>query len=272
MWEMLGKLEEVASDGQTARIGPFAIFPVMEENFSPNFEESDVDSSFHKSDPLDHGLASVLEIESPGLSDWDTAEHHSLPSVENGSIAFSYDNDNLYDEDVEMVDRDVESLSLYSQTDSLDFELSSAIYSNTSVGLLMHHYITNIPDLLQPANHYRNPYKLIYVPSAIIGSSNLILGMGAKTELSSSNIAIFHALLSVSAFHLRGTRYTENNTMFEQLGRFHRAQALQNLRIALQNESREMDRHAAMAVMLSLVTSDVSATITVIIKQFMLKK
>ena len=53
-----------------------------------------------------------------------------------------------------------------------DLELRTTFFSDKTTGELMYNYITTVADLLQPASHYQNPYKSIYVPNALIGSSD----------------------------------------------------------------------------------------------------
>lgn len=121
----------------------------------------------------------------------------------------------------------------------------------------MYNYITVVADLLQPASHYQNPYKSIYVPNALIGSPDSLTGV-ATSELSHSNVAVFHGILSVSAFHLRGTDTSPERAVFDKLGRLHRGKALEHLQKALLDELDRSDHHVAMSAMMSLVSSDVS--------------
>ena len=139
---------------------------------------------------------------------------------------------------------------------SLDLELRTHFFSDKATQELMHNYVNVVADLLQPASHYQNPYKSIYVPTALVGSIDGLGGCGAF-EATHSNAAVFHAILSVSAFHLRGTNTTAERATFDELGRLHRGKALKSLQIALLDELDKSDHHAAMSAMMSLVSSDV---------------
>lgn len=112
---------------------------------------------------------------------------------------------------------------------------------------LIHHYFHAVTDLLQPAQHTRNPYKSIYFPRAITASA---VGMHAESSFSSS--ALFHALLSVSAFHLH--RITAGEVHYEKIGRLHRLKAVKYLQEALNDDS--ADEYTTMSAMLSLVSTD----------------
>jgi len=261
---MLTSLHKLGPGLESARIGPFSIFPV-ERNIDstifnlPRAVEDDLQVPRSEMRSTQNNILSEFEFGPPVCGDWEVVD---LKNVQESPV-LRKSHRSPFEDEVELIDGDTQHNSRNNQTSSLlDTELRTAVYSNKTIGLLMQNYIANITDLLQPVCHPRNPYQSIYVPNALIGSSNLVLGMNnSASELSFSNVAIFHALLSVSAFHLRGTSYTENQPLFEQLGRFHRAKALQNLRMALLDDTRTIDHHATMAVMLSLVSSDVSYSI-----------
>lgn len=263
---MLTRLDHLISEKEIAREGPFATFPVIRTVFEEDLIEiEDVEMVFHNSsietEPCDIIISSV-DARETSLKDWGfSASSHACDYDDTSLIPnrdmFSDGSSIL--EDIGAIEQEPNTHMSWRQPNFLKFELSAGTYSDKTIGLLMHNYITNIADVLQPAHHPRNPYKSIYVPNALIGSSNLLPGVIVlSSDLSYSNVAIFHALLSVSAFHLRGTKYTDNYLVFEQLGRFHRAQALKNLRRVLKSKSVVMESQAVMAAMMSLVTSDVS--------------
>jgi hypothetical protein len=160
--------------------------------------------------------------------------------------------------DIELIDQSSTVLSDSSTFLHLfDLELRTHLFSDKTTRELMHNYINVVADLLQPANHSQNPYKSIYVPTAMVGSAESLGGVG-MLEASHSNVAVFHALLSVSAFHLRGTDSLPERAVFDKLGRLHRGKAFESLQIALLDELDRSDHHAAISAMLSLVSSDVS--------------
>jgi hypothetical protein len=156
---------------------------------------------------------------------------------------------------------------------SLAFELRSSVYRSPLAGILMNNYVHNIADLLQPISHPQNPYRSIYVPSAIRGSTNLLLNLGdSGQKIPSSNVAIFYSLMATSAFHLRGVEDCAKGGELDMLGQAFRTKAFAYLRKALCKCSDEREevliadaglqadlhQNATMAAMLSLVTADVS--------------
>jgi hypothetical protein len=259
---MLTSLDQRELGLMHARSGPFSIFPVEVQIDStilnqPGDMEDDLQVPRTEMQSTLNNQWSELEFGPPVCGGWKVMGLNSLPKSSVPPIAHR----SPFDDGYELIDRNTQPNSHRNRSGLLDTELRAAVYRNRTISLLMHNYILNITELLQPVFHPRNPYQSIYVPNALKGSSNLVLGMNnLGSELSSNYVAIFHALLSVSAFHLRGTGYTENQPLFDQLGRFHRAKAMHNLRMALIDETRTVDRRATMAVMLSLVSSDVSCS------------
>ncbi|KIX03150.1 uncharacterized protein Z518_06701 [Rhinocladiella mackenziei CBS 650.93] len=151
------------------------------------------------------------------------------------------------------------------------YELHSGIFHDPIIDQLMENYVRNVANVLPPLPHPENPYSSIYVPRAMAGASNLILGLNcAASEMPSSNVAIFYALLATSAFHLRGSGM-KRVSGFDVVARRFRAKAFASLQKALQ-EPYEMDERQALyspstpstshceaviSAMLTLITMDV---------------
>jgi hypothetical protein len=228
-------------------VGPFSVFPVDRSSTATQKRTSrdppaDSESTLEASVPYEDNDYSVPVTLNEEVC------FKMMPEIPGGSL----------DEDLEIVAQ----TSSFNQNGStitslLDLELRTQFFSDKATRELMHNYITTVADLLQPASHYQNPYKSIYVPNALIGSADSIGGVG-MLERSHNNVAVFHAILSVSAFHLRGTDASPDRVVFDKLGRLHRGKALEHLQIALLDELDRSDHNAAMSAMMSLVSSDVS--------------
>lgn len=68
----------------------------------------------------------------------------------------------------------------------------------------------------------------------MVGAASLIFGVGnLGTDLPSSNVAIFYALLATSAFQLRGSG-ARSDSGFDLIGRSFRAKAFASLQKALE--------------------------------------
>lgn len=155
------------------------------------------------------------------------------------------------------------------------YRLNSSLFRDPVIHRLMDNYIHTVANLLPPLPHPENPYASIYVPKAMYGASNLLLGVGySASEVSPSNVAIFYALLATSAFHLRGAD-TEDAAELDLTARRFRAKAFASLQKALQEPAKDGgDRalpspsstpsshgEAVISAMLTLITTDVSSAL-----------
>ena len=178
---------------------------------------------------------------------------------EDGSLEMGFElSDKSFKGDIEVLVQD-STCSLEGPTLSspIPLEFMTNLFSDKVTRELMYNYVNIVADLLQPASHFRNPYKSIYVPNALIGSAESLTGVGLL-EPSHSNVAVFHAILSVSAFNLRGTEALPDRVVYDNLGRLHRCKAFKHLQKALLDELDREDYHAVMSAMMCLVSSDVS--------------
>lgn len=156
-------------------------------------------------------------------------------------------------------------------------ELSPRIFQDQDpiIDHLMDNYVRNVAIVLAPLPHPENTYSTIYIPKAMTGASNVLFGLShPASEMLSSNVAIFYALLATSAFHLRGS--DPEDSEFDVIARGFRAKAFASLRKALQ-QTFETDEEQALVVpstalsthfeavisaMLTLITMDVSSDIS----------
>lgn len=111
---------------------------------------------------------------------------------------------------------------------------SASIFEDPVIDRLMKNYVLNVANVLPPLPHPESPYAAVYVPSALVGAASLIFGVGnLGTDLPSSNVAIFYALLATSAFQLRGSG-ARSDSGFDLIGRSFRAKAFASLQKALE--------------------------------------
>ncbi|KAK5204721.1 hypothetical protein LTR41_009577 [Exophiala xenobiotica] len=161
--------------------------------------------------------------------------------------------------------------SLSGECPSSWFELNPELFQDPVIHQLMDNYVGVCAKVLPPLPHPKNAYATIYVPKAMAGASNVLFGLNcAESEVPSSNIAIFYAVLATSAFHLRSTN-AESGLRFDVLARGFRAKAFESLQKALQEPlenigdealldlSTQSTAHleAIMSAMLTLVTMDI---------------
>lgn len=136
---------------------------------------------------------------------------------------------------------------------SLDCNLASTMIENTTATMLMDHYMQHVVHLMQPVSHPRNPFKTVYLPLALHGSSQLEQS-GRRSQLQSASIAAFHSLLSTAAANLQ--RMQGEQEALEQLACHHKQRSLIALQSAL--ETKSTPYRDLMTAILSLVSADVS--------------
>lgn len=136
---------------------------------------------------------------------------------------------------------------------SLGCNLSKILNENTIAAMLMDHYSKHVVHLMQPVLHPRNPFRTIYLPLAIKGSSEL----GRITDsdcVYPASVTVFHSLMSAAAVSLRSPQLGEEG--LQHLACYHKQRALVTLRSALATQSSSYKD--LMIAILSLVSTDVS--------------
>jgi arginine metabolism regulation protein II len=128
--------------------------------------------------------------------------------------------------------------------------ISTSLSNNPFIDMLMHHYITNVSDLLLPVRHPRNPYRNIYAPAALEVATGL-------TPTSGVNFALYNSLLASSAFHL--WQCNPGLVNYYQIGSGYNEQAVHHLRSSISSTSvSTADYRNLLMTMLSLVDNSVS--------------
>lgn len=128
--------------------------------------------------------------------------------------------------------------------------ISTSLSNNPFIDMLMHHYITNVSDLLLPVRHPRNPYRNIYAPAALEVATGL-------TPTSGVNFALYNSLLASSAFHL--WQCNPGLVNYYQIGSEYNERAVRYLRSSISSTSvSTTDYRSLLMTMLSLVDNSVS--------------
>lgn len=229
---MLTELEQKVQSSNFGTVGLFSAFPVDAKNSGFS---SDTDSQL-----------SILEAEIPCNNNDAENIVSSNCLLEAGAARCTDDFRHAQTTNLQITAPGIQE-SINKEVIVRAKSLSQNCYMDNDHMELIHHYFHAVADLLQPAQHTRNPYKSIYFPRAIIA---LAAGIYAKPTF--SNSALFHALLSVSAFHLH--RRTAGEVHYEKIGRLHRLKAVKYLQEALKHGS--ADEYTTMSAMLSLASTD----------------
>lgn len=242
--ELDGKIEETG----VGEVGPFSAFWI----------NCDMTTTTEYNSP-----SSVLWVDVAGLLTPhcipDPAGSYVDASLPDGRI-YELDDGTIVANDDSLLPADKEERINPRKISHLSSEILRSRFSiffnvDNDIAELMDNYISVVADLLQPTRHSQNPYKSIYFPQAIASPSGITVGV--SDSMSSSRTALFHALLSVSAFHLY-RRKTDNREKYEKLGRLHRAKAIKSLQKALTSGYIAKDKCTTMSAMLSMASIDVS--------------
>lgn len=257
----------------TTTVGPFSVFvaqppedtasadddsPVDSPNVSPSFPES-IDSRMQLSDCLDPNPIetpespeqtqlrgdtniedTITDIPTSSPHSCSSSDTHEIPSVPE-EVAVSHSprwlgRTNSPPEDVDLI--------------LFEHNLASSMIEDTTASMLMHHYMQHVVHLMQPVSHSRNPWRTVYLPLALQGSSQL----DVPRRFHSASVAVFHSVLSIAAVNLQSMR-TEQEAL-KQLACHHKQRALVALQSALSTKSTPYKD--IMTAILSLVSADVS--------------
>jgi hypothetical protein len=135
----------------------------------------------------------------------------------------------------------------------VDYSLSTALVANTTAAMLINHYTSHLVHLMQPISHQGNPFRTIYLPLAIEGSSALEVARDPD-RIHPTSVTVFHSLLSTAAINLQDQPSGRGG--LQQLAWHHKQRALVALRSALAAQSCKYKD--LMTAILSLVSTDVS--------------
>ena len=135
---------------------------------------------------------------------------------------------------------------------SLDRALPFSFSGQAPATVLLHHYMENMVYMMQPVSHRSNPFKTIYLTTALAGSRDL-----ASPQISPATVSVYHSVLASAAINLQGSA-PEKASCFHGLAYYHRQEALKAARSAL--DGRYCSYKAVMTAILSLVSVDVSVT------------
>lgn len=132
--------------------------------------------------------------------------------------------------------------------------IRSSLFGDTEADLLMHHYMVHVADVLQPILHTQNPYRGMYVPTALEGAC--IRASDHKMTNAKPHSALYHALLASAAYHLWNCDKAQRK--YQNMGAEHRYRALHSLQAAVNTPTPGSDHQILLMAMLSLVSIGVS--------------
>lgn len=131
--------------------------------------------------------------------------------------------------------------------------------SKSQVNQLFSHYLFRVADVSQVICHAQNVSRSVHAQYAAQVWTQPLFASERHAN-SSSHKAIFCAIISTAAFHMRGPRSPRHEkwNFFDRIGRVHRLEALQHMQQAIKEPVGDSESYCArMSAMLTLVDSDV---------------
>ncbi|UPK95338.1 hypothetical protein LCI18_006273 [Fusarium solani-melongenae] len=128
--------------------------------------------------------------------------------------------------------------------------ISITLFGNAEVDSLMNHYNLHVADLLQPIDHSGNPFRTLYLSTALEGVS--YRAWDTETPTAKVYSALSHSLVAASAFHRWNCGQLQPN--YRDMGVKHRYYAIQALQGAIQQAAPAANYKILMVAVLSLIT------------------
>jgi hypothetical protein len=145
-------------------------------------------------------------------------------------------------------------LSLLNPDYRLVQPIQESISGDKQVDALIFHYNVHVADVLQPIDHCRNPYRNIYLSTALEGM--WYQQSGIQRPEAKAYFALTQSLLASSAFHLWNC--DKSQTKYQAVAMKYRFCAIQSLQDAVNEANLKSHYKALMTAVLSLITIGVS--------------
>ena len=215
---------------ETALQGPFSVF------------KANVDSaiaSIEKSLDIGHVAPSIAPDDALG-------EEHTISSTKF--------------EEMEATAENPSALSIMMPTRPMIHLLDTQQSAKPRVEELFSHYMLQVADVIQVIGHPHNMFRSVYAQYALQILAHPSMSSTPQTMFASHK-AIFCAIISTSAFHLRGLNSHELDRweLYNQIGMAYRLRALQYMRYAIMEPFIDAETHCAkLSAILTLVDLDAS--------------
>ncbi|KAH6983827.1 fungal-specific transcription factor domain-containing protein, partial [Ilyonectria destructans] len=249
--EIDGFLANVDNDtefGLLSTRGPFSAFPTTFSN------HRQVDACTASSTTCFSITDSLLgdQRSSGNKTSFDIDRDDENSASQASSSHFSPANQTPYFEDHSQADSATTSSTsvISSHSGYSIYHLSSSLFGDREVDLLINHYDSHVADLMQPIFHTENVFRGIYLSTALEGS--VVCMSDPNTSKTLAYSAIYHSLLASSAFHLWNCNKAQ--IRYQRVGTKHRHQALCFLQAAVDTATPGADYQLFMTAMLSLLS------------------
>ena len=128
--------------------------------------------------------------------------------------------------------------------------INLSLFQNPEIDALMSHYNVHVAGLVIPVDHSENPYRRLYLSTAIEGI--LKRETSAKSPIEMAYNSLYQSLLASAAYH----RWycDQRQTRYREIGAKYRYHAMQSLQDAVQQGAPEANYQVLTMTMLSFVT------------------
>ncbi|KAL7770015.1 hypothetical protein ACKLNR_001399 [Fusarium oxysporum f. sp. zingiberi] len=129
-------------------------------------------------------------------------------------------------------------------------QLDHVLSGNRQQDYLIKHYYTHVAAVLLPLNHFDNPFRSLYLPTAMEG----LFRHNANTTTSRETActALYQSLLASASYHR--WQCNKQDIAYHELGTKYRTSSIQLLQVALTQAPPTANYQALMLAVLSLVT------------------
>ncbi|KAJ8115110.1 hypothetical protein OPT61_g3168 [Boeremia exigua] len=121
--------------------------------------------------------------------------------------------------------------------------------------ILLGQFSNHLCCFMQSISHRENPFRNIYLSTALDGSHFLNSGQ-IRTQQSLASISVYHSVLAVAAIHLAAQRVSASRAYIEKVACLHRTKALEAARAALRSKISSY-RHVLTAILCLIIDGGV---------------
>ncbi|KAF4973145.1 hypothetical protein FSARC_489 [Fusarium sarcochroum] len=199
------------------------------------------------SDVLPGWLSDLTALPSPLTSGLETSQAGSSHFIDNTSDFINTRSQGSIDMQQVIVRS---GLDLSTQRSHVPKTIHIDLFGNSEIDKSMSHYNEHVADLLLPIDHSANPFRNLYLSTALKGVACLNLNITPLGSVVYS--ALSNSLIATSAFHI--WNQNRDQAKYREIGVRYRYCAIQALRIAMRETGPGPDYRVLVMVMLCLVT------------------
>ncbi|RKK21810.1 hypothetical protein BFJ66_g9975 [Fusarium oxysporum f. sp. cepae] len=129
-------------------------------------------------------------------------------------------------------------------------QLDHVLSGNRQQDYLIKHYYTHVAAVLLPLNHFDNPFRSLYLPTAMEGL--FCHNANTTTSRETACTALYQSLLASASYHR--WQCNKQDIAYHELGTKYRTSSIQLLQVALTQAPPTANYQALMLAVLSLVT------------------